>query len=349
MRRQLHIRSAVAAASAMLVMAPSSAVAQEAQPYPEHLQSYVELLGSQLRAYVVAQEVYFADHVTYGELDLRNDSLGIDFSLSPGVRLLAQFQFSTHGHFMILSHEEALELACAVYVGEIGVQGKPALEKVLGGDGTEGQPECRIFETIRVCAEGDVSPSLLNWNYCSRHGHRMRDSVPNPEPVHWDRSHEEWDRADIATLTLGAGSLEVAAFHNKRVPDSLPHMANNVSVRATRGDSTMQVMMPAHDVPAFLDAMTQRSTALAVADDVNPTTLTLRFTPAGNTVTVSCQGGSGCQPVGFYVLTLDLTLQDVRDLVRAFERAYSAFEEPGGSVPSSAAATGTLRARVAKD
>ena len=349
MIRQLYLWSAIAATSAMLVMAPSSSAAQETQAYPEHLQSYVDLLGSQLRAYVVAQEVYIADHVTYGGLDLRGDSLGINFPLSPGVRLLAQFRFSTHGHFMILSHEEALELTCAVYVGEIGVQGKPALEKVLGGDGTEGQPECRIFETIRVCTEGDASPSLLNWNFCSRHGHRMRDSVPNQEPVQWDRGQEEWDRADIATLTLGAGSLEVSAFHNKRMPDSLPLMANNVSVRATRGDSTMHVMMPAHEVPALLDAMTQRSTALAIADDVNPTTLTLQFAPAGNTVAVSCQGGSGCQPVGFYVLTLDLTLQDVRDLIAALERAYSAFEESGGSVPSSAAVTGTLRARVAKD
>lgn len=318
----------------MLVMAPSTSAVQDTQAYPEHLQSYVERLGSQLRAYVVAQEVYFADHMTYGELDLRGDSLGIDFSLSPEVRLLAQFRFSTHGHFMILSHEEALELACAVYVGEIGVQGKPALEKVLGGGRIEGHPECRIFETIRVCAEGDASSSLLNWNFCSRHGHRMRDSVPNQEPVQWDRGQEEWDRADIATLTLGAGSLEVAAFHNKRVPDSLPDKANRVWIGAQRGDSTILVMMPAHDVPALLDAMTQRSTALAIADDVNPTVLTLRFTPAGNTVTFSCQGGSGCQPVGFYVLTLDLTLQDVRDLIAALERAYSAFEEAGGSEPA---------------
>jgi hypothetical protein len=276
---------------------------------------------------VVAEEQFYAEHERYGTLGAPEAESEIDLTLGPGVRWVAQAEFGTRGHYLLLSHDEALELACAVYVGDVGSRARSTLAGVPGEDAAEGAPGCKVFETVRVCPDGHASPSLLNWNYCPYDGGRLRDSVPDASPVEWDRRHPESDRADIATLAVAGGTVDITAFHNKLMPDSLASEAKQLQLRGMRGDSVITMALDAYRVPSLLEDLGRGGQAvLAIADEGRPTSLTVRLVGQGNTLAFTCAGATGCRPAGPYVLVFSLTQQDVRDLLRALTTAVSAFE-----------------------
>ena len=309
----------LALALAALAASPSSSAAQEGP--------YVSQLKAQLRAYVVAEERFYAEHERYGTLGATEAESEIALTLAPGVRWVGQAEFGTRGHYLLLSHDEALELACAVYVGHVESRGRSPLASVLGEDAAEGAPGCKVFEAVRVCPSGHTYPGVLNWNFCPLHGHVLRDSVPHPEPVEWDRSHPEWDRAHLATIAVDGTTLEIAAFHNKRAPEG---RRDDVNVHATRGDSIVSLSVAAQDVPTLLDALARHAlTAVTIEDAVVPTSLTAHVSRDGIRFVFACEGETGCKPAGPLTLVVELSVADLRDVMRAFERGVLAFDAYG--------------------
>jgi hypothetical protein len=114
-----------------VTLLPATALtAQEAQPDSALVRATWLTLRSDLRNFVVAQEIYFADHSTYAP-SLRE--MGEIYRPSPGVTVVI-LTSSNSGHSEIAIDERVPGLVCAMYVGNA----PPPL-----GSGQEGEPVCR--------------------------------------------------------------------------------------------------------------------------------------------------------------------------------------------------------------
>ena len=104
--------------------------AQEAQPDSALVRAATRTLRSDLRNFVTAQEIYFADHNTY-ESSLH--AMREIYRPSSGVTLVVLTSSDT-GHSEIAIDERVPGLICAMYVGNA----PPPL-----GKGSEGEVACR--------------------------------------------------------------------------------------------------------------------------------------------------------------------------------------------------------------
>ncbi len=105
--------------------------AQEAQPDSATVRAATRTLRSDLRNFVVAQEMFFADHTAYAKSlhEIRET-----YRPSAGVTLVVLIGSGT-GHSEIAIDERVPGLVCAMYVGD-------DIPPPLGGDG-EGEVVCR--------------------------------------------------------------------------------------------------------------------------------------------------------------------------------------------------------------
>ena len=115
---------------AALVAIPDAAWPQAPTPDSAAIRTATSTLKSDLRNFVVAQEAYFADNVTYASSVGQLRSL---FRPSPGVTLVV-LTSSNKAHTEIAIIERVPGLVCAMFVGD----GPPPL-----GHGEEGMPVCR--------------------------------------------------------------------------------------------------------------------------------------------------------------------------------------------------------------
>jgi hypothetical protein len=115
---------------AALVAIPGASRAQAATADSAAIRTATSTLKSDLRNFVVAQEAYFADSVTYARSVGQLRSL---FRPSPGVTLVV-LTSSNKAHTEIAIIERVPGLVCAMFVGD----GPPPL-----GHGEEGMPVCR--------------------------------------------------------------------------------------------------------------------------------------------------------------------------------------------------------------
>ncbi len=104
--------------------------AQEAQPDSALVRAATRTLRSDLRNFVTAQEMYFADHSTYAS---SLHAMREIYRPSPGVTLVV-LTSSGMGHSEIAIDERVPGLVCAMYVGNA----TPPL-----GSGQQGEPVCR--------------------------------------------------------------------------------------------------------------------------------------------------------------------------------------------------------------
>ncbi len=125
------IRLTLLISLAGVTLLPATALtAQEAQPDSALVRAAWLTLRSDLRNFVTAQEVYFADHSTYAS-SLRE--MGEIYRPSPGVTLVL-LTSSDMGHGEIAIDERVPGLVCAMYIGNA----PPPL-----GSGQQGEPVCR--------------------------------------------------------------------------------------------------------------------------------------------------------------------------------------------------------------
>ncbi len=125
------IRLTLLISLAGVILLPATPLtAQEAQPDSALLRAATATLRSDLRNFVTAQEVYFADHMTYARSlhDMREI-----YRPSPGVTIVLLTSSDT-GHSEIAIDERVPGLVCANYVGNV----QPPL-----GRGGEGEVVCR--------------------------------------------------------------------------------------------------------------------------------------------------------------------------------------------------------------
>ena len=104
--------------------------AQEAQPDSAVVRAATRTLRSDLRNFVTAQEIHFADHTTYAS---SLHAMREIYRPSPGVTLVV-LTSSGMGHSEIAIDERVPGLVCAMYVGNA----TPPL-----GSGQQGEPVCR--------------------------------------------------------------------------------------------------------------------------------------------------------------------------------------------------------------
>ncbi len=125
------IRLTLLISLAGVTLLPATALtAQEAQPDSALVRAAWLTLRSDLRNFVTAQEIYFADHSTYAS-SLRE--MGEIYRPSPGVTLVL-LTSSDMGHSEIAIDERVPGLVCAMYIGSV----PPPL-----GSGQQGEPVCR--------------------------------------------------------------------------------------------------------------------------------------------------------------------------------------------------------------
>ena len=122
------VRSLVSFLGMPLLLA-TGLTAQEAQPDSGVIRAALRTLRSDLRNFVTAQEIYFADHATYASSLHAMREL---YHPSPGVTLVV-LTSSTMGHSEIAIDELVPGLVCAIYVGDA----PPPL-----GSGEEGEVVC---------------------------------------------------------------------------------------------------------------------------------------------------------------------------------------------------------------
>jgi hypothetical protein len=118
----------VCAFSATLLFAvPTGLPAQNTSPDSATIRAAIATLKSDLRNFVVAQEAFFADSVTYAR-SLRH--LGTGFKSSAGVTIIV-LTASDESHSEIAIIDRVPSLVCAMFVGDaprpfgIGEEGKP--------------------------------------------------------------------------------------------------------------------------------------------------------------------------------------------------------------------------------
>jgi hypothetical protein len=107
---------------------PSTGVAQQNVVDSTTIQATMATLRSDLRNFVTAQEQYFVDHVTYARSLQQLQS----YRPSPGVTVVL-LTASDSGHSEIAISENAPDLVCAMFIGNVP---KPF------GTGQEGAPTC---------------------------------------------------------------------------------------------------------------------------------------------------------------------------------------------------------------
>ncbi len=113
-----------------VILLPATHVtAQEAQPDSAMVQAATRTLRSDLRNFVVAQEMFFADHTTYAKSlhEIRET-----YRPSAGVTLVVLI-WSGSGHSEIAIDERVPGLVCAVFINAAPPMGR----------GTEGEVVCR--------------------------------------------------------------------------------------------------------------------------------------------------------------------------------------------------------------
>jgi len=114
-----------------VILLPATALtAQVLQPDSAMVRAATRTLRSDLRNFVTAQEIYFADHTTYAP-SLR--AMREIYRPSPGVTLVL-LTSSGVGHSEIAIDERVPGLVCAMYVGNV----PPPM-----GRGVEGEVVCR--------------------------------------------------------------------------------------------------------------------------------------------------------------------------------------------------------------
>ena len=114
----------------VILLPATPLIAQEAQPDSALVRAATATLRSDLRNFVTAQEVYFADHDTYAP---SLHDMGEIYRPSPGVTVVLLTSSDT-GHSEIAIDERVPGLVCAMYVGSA----PPPL-----GKGREGEVVCR--------------------------------------------------------------------------------------------------------------------------------------------------------------------------------------------------------------
>jgi hypothetical protein len=110
-----------------LLAAPPTLSAQDTLPDSATIQTAIATLKSDLRNFVVAQEAFFADRVTYAR-SLRHMSTG--YKASRGVTIVI-LTASGESHSEIAISDRVPGLVCAMFVGDaprpfgVGEEGKP--------------------------------------------------------------------------------------------------------------------------------------------------------------------------------------------------------------------------------
>ncbi len=120
----------LASLAGVILLPATDLTAQEAQPDSALVRAATATLRSDLRNFVTAQEMYFADHTTYAS---SLDAMREIYRPSPGVTLVL-LTSSDMGHSEIAIDERVPGLVCAMYVGSA----PPPL-----GRGGEGEVVCR--------------------------------------------------------------------------------------------------------------------------------------------------------------------------------------------------------------
>jgi len=126
----LNMRLVRALSAASLLAVPTALPAQNTLPDSTTIRAAITTLKSDLRNFVVAQEAFFADSLTYTR-SLRH--LGAGFKASAGVTLVV-LTASRESHSEIAIIDRVPGLVCAMFVGDAP---RPF------GVGEEGQPICR--------------------------------------------------------------------------------------------------------------------------------------------------------------------------------------------------------------
>jgi TonB family protein len=140
------------AGAVVLALTGRTAAAQQQEPGPLPITRLPDSLKSQLRRYVVGQEAYFVDHVTYAQTVA---GLGWGYRPDDGVTV-AVLTSTGNAHSAIAVHEDWPSLVCAVRVGDA--------PPPLNDGAAEGQATCRIPSGGKVYREAavDVVPERLS-------------------------------------------------------------------------------------------------------------------------------------------------------------------------------------------
>ena len=123
--------ASVIALTGLLLIIPATLAGQQEEPDSATVRAATRTLQSDLRNFVTAQELYFADHTTYAS---SLHAMREIYRPSPGVTLVVLTSSDT-GHSEIAIDERVPGLVCAMYIGD---DPSPPL-----GRGSSGEVVCR--------------------------------------------------------------------------------------------------------------------------------------------------------------------------------------------------------------
>ena len=122
--------ASVFALTGLLLITPATLAGQQEEPDSATVRAATRTLRSDLRNFVTAQEIYFADHTTYAS---SLHAMREIYRPSRGVTLVVLTGSDT-GHSAIAIDERVPGLVCAMYIGNA----PPPL-----GRGSEGELVCQ--------------------------------------------------------------------------------------------------------------------------------------------------------------------------------------------------------------